>query len=1161
LDFAVLGPAGTPDELLPIAASRAGAIGIVNLEFAGRSARAAAALDRLAALGRGRAGALIDGAGGALDLVLDAPGDLDAVVIANSRPELLPDQLAAIRARGARGFLVAASLAAARAGVAAGADAIIAKGEEAGGWVGDEGTYLLLQQCLAELRVPVWAYGGVGLHTAAACRAAGAAGVVLDAQVLLARETPLDEHARGCLRAMDGSETLCVGPPGARLRVYAQPVTEAVEKLRGREASVADAQEWHDTAGLLVDWNGGLLAVGQDGAFAADLARRFVTVAGIVSALRSAAVQRCRTARRLQSFGDDAPLARSHGTRHPVVQGPMTRVSDRAEFAHAVADAGALPLLALALMRGDESATLLERTAELLGDRPWGVGILGFVPAELRAEQLAAIRSHTPPFALIAGGRPDQARELEADGIATYLHVPSPGLLRLYLDDGARRFVFEGRECGGHVGPRTSFVLWDTMIRELLERMPSGGGVSDYHVLFAGGVHDARSAAMVAAAAAPLAERGARIGVLAGTAYLFTAEAVTHGAITARFQQAAIDGSGTVLLESGPGHATRCLASPFADEFEAERRRLRDEGAGAEEQRRHLELLNIGRLRIAAKGVDRNPDPAGEKLAAVDADAQWARGMYMIGQVAALRDRVGSLASLHADLSAGAAAHLDALDELEAEPEPAPPAAAVAIVGIGAIVPGAGDARSLWANILNKVDAVGEIPETRWDWRRYFDADRATPDKVYSRWGGFVDDVPFDPIAFGMPPNSLRSIEPFQLLALLAADAAVRDAGYADRPFARERTAVILGAGGGGADLAVGYTVRSALPALFGDVAPALGDALGDRLPTWTEDSFPGLLMNVAAGRIANRLDLGGSNFTVDAACASSLASIALAVGELQSGTSDMAIAGGVDAIQNPFAYLCFAKTQALSPTGRCRPFDAEADGIAISEGFAAIVLKRLADAERDGDRIYAVIRGVGSASDGRDRSLTAPRPEGQMRALRRAYANAGCSPATVGLVEAHGTGTVAGDRAEVEAISAVYQEAGAELQSCAIGSIKSMIGHTKATAGVAGVIKAALALHHKVLPPTIGVTTPNPKADFPSSPFYINSEPRPWIHAAGEHPRRAAVSAFGFGGTNFHLVLEEYASAFLPDSESAVEPWPAELYIFHGGSRSELAERDYRAG
>ncbi|WP_040669214.1 polyketide synthase, partial [Nitrolancea hollandica] len=453
--------------------------------------------------------------------------------------------------------------------------------------------------------------------------------------------------------------------------------------------------------------------------------------------------------------------------------------------------------------------------------------------------------------------------------------------------------------------------------------------------------------------------------------------------------------------------------------------------------------------RVASKGVDRNPrfgqDPEAPKLVAVDAEDQWARGMYMIGQVAALGNHTRTLAELHAEVSKGSTRHLNGLPVSFPETESSSPEPAeVAIVGIGCILPGAPDLPAFWANILNKVDAITEVPASRWDWRQYYDPDRTARDKVYSRWGGFIDDVPFDPVSFGMPPNSLHSIEPFQLLGLAVVRAALQDAGFLDRPFPRERTSVILGAGGGGADLSGNYVVRSSLPSLFGESATGLADQLTGILPEWTEDSFAGILMNVAAGRIANRFDFGGVNYTVDAACASSLAAVYLAVRDLESRTSDVVVVGGVDAIQNPFAYLCFSKTQALSPTGRCRPFDAKADGIAISEGFAAIVLKRLADAERDGDRIYAVIRGVGGASDGRDRSLTAPRPEGQMRALQRAYAQARFSPATVGLVEAHGTGTVAGDQAEVQALSTFFARSGAGRQRCAIGSVKSMIGHTK---------------------------------------------------------------------------------------------------------------------
>jgi acyl transferase domain-containing protein/NAD(P)H-dependent flavin oxidoreductase YrpB (nitropropane dioxygenase family)/NAD(P)-dependent dehydrogenase (short-subunit alcohol dehydrogenase family) len=1171
-EFIVSSAATRGDGALPIAASRFGATGVLDLQFVSDREASVTELTRVAALTRGRWGVHVDDLP-LLEALLAADLDgLDAVLVSCSDPEGTSALLAPVlRSEGRRALAVATSLEQALAAQAAGAHAVIGKGHEAGGWIGEDGAFVLLQRLVAALEIPVYVQGGIGLHTVAAAYAGGAHGVVLDAQLLLARESQLGLAERAAIAAMDGSETAAVGAElGAAIRVYSRPGLARPSELREAQDRAASASAWREAVLTTVgdgSIDRGLLLVGQDAAFAADLARRFETVAGILTALQSAVEDAIAVSAAGNPLAEAGALAQSHRTRYPIVQGPMTRVSDSAEFAAAVSQAGALPLLALALMRAPEADALLARTRELSGDRAWGVGVLGFVPPELRAEQLAVVRAHRPPFALIAGGRPDQAQQLEDEGIATYLHVPSPGLLKLYLAQGARRFVFEGRECGGHVGPRTSFVLWDSIMRVLLEELPAGD--ADCHVLFAGGIHDARSAAMVAAIAARATERGIKVGVLLGTAYLFTSEAAELGAITPTFQEAAISADDTVTLESGPGHATRCLASPFAEQFAAEKRRLKGAGVESEELRGRLEELNIGRLRIASKGADRNPaydtTPGAPKLVTVAAAEQWDRGMYMIGQVATMRDEVTTLAALHHDVCAGSTEVLEALVVPEAaeSTRPPPPAPAdIAIIGLGCILPGAPDVDTFWANILGKVDAIGEIPARRWDWRRMYDADRSAPDKVYSRWGGFIDPVPFSPLAIGMPPKSVPSVEPFQLLALITAQAALRDAGYATRPFARERTSVILGAGGGGADLSVGYTVRSALPTLMEDAAPTLQRQLFERLPEWTEDSFAGLLMNVAAGRIANRLDFGGTNFTVDAACASSLAAIGLATKELDTGTSDLALAGGVDAIQNPFAYLCFAKTQALSPRGRCRPFDATADGIAISEGFATVVLKRLADAERDGDRIYAVIRGVGSASDGRDRSLTAPRPEGQMRALRRAYAQAGFSPATVGLVEAHGTGTVAGDGAEVQALATVFGEYGSGRQACAIGSVKSMIGHTKATAGVAGLIKAALALHHRVLPPTIGVTEPNPKANFAESPFYVNTEARPWLTGGADHPRRAGVSAFGFGGTDFHLVLEEYTGSYLPAVEATVDRWPGELLLWRGtrdeiaGSLASLAEQ-----
>ena len=834
----------------------------------------------------------------------------------------------------------------------------------------------------------------------------------------------------------------------------------------------------------------------------------------------------------------------------------MTRVSDVAPFAEAVAREGGLPFIALALLRRPEVERLLEEAARQVAGRPWGVGLLGFAPAGLREEQLAAVRASRPPFALIAGGRPDQAAELERDGIATYLHAPSPGLLEQYLRSGARRFVLEGRECGGHVGPRSSFILWEQACRVLEAAIAAGVAAESLSVVFAGGIHDARSAALVAATAGDLAGQGIKIGILMGTAYLFTREAVTTGAIIARFQDEALRCRETVLMETGPGHQVRVSRTPFVDRFAAERERLLALGKPHEEIRETLERLNAGRLRLAAKGVNRS-QAAGTPLVAASAAQQAADGLYMLGQVAALRDRVLAISDLHQDVTAGATAWIEqCASHLERAPRAEPSPAAVAIVGMAAVLPGAKDVATFWANSLNGFDAITEVPADRWDWRLYYDPDPKAPDRVYSKWGGFLPDVPFDPLRYGMPPSSLPSIEPAQLLALEVARAALTDAGYAERPFPRERTGVVLGMGGGAAQVAMGYAFRSYLP-MLDSVIPGGGTAAMERckglLPEWTEDSFPGFLLNVTAGRIANRLDLGGANYTVDAACGSSLAALNVAVRELRTGASDMVVLGGVDTVQNPFTYLAFSKTQAFSPRGRCRPFDAGADGIVISEGVAAVILKRLADAERDGDRIYAVIQGVGSSSDGRCRGLTAPSYEGQVRALERAYAEAGIDPATVGYIEAHGTGTAVGDVVEIEALTRLFQSRGARPGSCVVGSVKSQIGHTKCAAGLAGLIQAALALRHRTYPPTIGITAPNPQLDVKEGAFRLNVEAQPWMQADVDHPRRAGVSAFGFGGTNFHAVLEAYEGDPAATPQPPTRDWPAELLAWSAADRTGL--------
>ncbi len=1181
----VLTPPGLLDPALAIATSRVGELGVLDLEYALDHEAARQAAAALARHARNNYGLKLNCQQRELlsELLANASERLNLVLLTGHDPQLLRREIETIHQEGRRVFLEATNLEQARLGETLGVDGVVAKGNEAGGFVGEETAFVLLQRLLGRLSLPVYAQGGIGLHTAAACYAAGAAGIVLDAQLALARESRLPAAIKDGIAAMDGSETVCLGSElGERYRIYFRPGLSPVEALRQEEESLAtnaslETDEkraaWRNAVRQRVGWadpNQHVLLLGQDAAFAAPLACRFVTVSGILAAIRKSIETHCVTASRLCPLAEGAPLAQSHGTRYPIVQGPMTRVSDNAQFALEIAKGGGLPFLALAMMRKAEVIPLLEETRRELGQRPWGVGILGFVSSEIRQEQLEAIRLTRPPFALIAGGRPDQARQLEQEGIPTYLHVPSPDLLKMFLAEGSRRFVFEGRECGGHVGPRSSFVLWETMINVLLEHLTATkADGQDFHILFAGGIHDALSSSMVAVLSAPLADLGVRVGVLMGTAYLFTREAVATRAIVPRYQVEALRGEGTVLLETGPGHVTRCLPTPYTRTFVERRRHLLQEKVTGDHLREELEALNLGRLRIAAKGIARHPrhgqpapgnpgDPQTPRYISLDENEQYEQGMYMIGQVAALRDTVCTIEELHQEVSVQGSERLAALaaeevaDKVKADGvQVVAQPSRIAIVGMSCILPGAANLHVYWENILNKVDAITEIPPERFDWRRYFDPDRNARDKIYSRWGGFIGDVPFNPLDYGMPPNSVTSIEPVQLLMLEVVRAALVDAGYLERPFPRERTAVIVAAGGGLGDLGFHYGFRSYLPHFLATESEEVIARFSDMLPEWTEDSFPGILLNVLAGRVANRFDLGGPNFVVDAACGSSLAALDVAVQELESGRADMAIVGGADAVQSPFAFLAFSKTHALSPSGRCRPFDANADGIAISEGVAAVILKRLEDAERDGDRIYAVIQGIGASSDGKDRGLTAPRPAGQLRALRRAYAKAGISPATVGLIEAHGTGTRVGDVVEAEALETLLQESQAAKQVCAIGSVKSMIGHTKSTAGLAGLMKVALALYHKVLPPTL-VDEPNPKICHSDSPLYVNSEARPWLTTAEGAVRRAGVSAFGFGGTNFHAVLEEYQDPCLPD-QAASSTWPAELLIFCAWDRSSL--------
>ena len=1005
---------------------------------------------------------------------------------------------------------------------------IIVKGNEGAGKVSAQASFILFQSIANKYLkkgINIYIQGGVGIHTSAACLALGAKGVILDSQISLFPECVLTKDQKNIFSKLSGSETTVID----NFRIL----------LRKNSPKLPVNTKYSDVIPLLggLDINKNLLPMGQDISLSIDFVEKYKNLNTFVSSFYEATYGHIQQAKRLQTIKSDSKLAKSLDIKYPIAQGPMARVSDVPEFACSVADAGALPFIAMSMTTGDAACNLIAESSRLLNDKVWGVGLLGFIPTKQREEQTKYILEYRPPVVLIAGGSPALAKPFEKEGIKAFIHVPSQTLLDIFLKEGAKNFVFEGRESGGHIGPLSSFILWERQIYRLLKE----DNLSAFSVFFAGGIHDAFSSAFVSIMSSSLDAKGAKIGVLMGSSYLYTKEAVETKAILSEFQKLAIEENATVILQAAPGQETQSLKSPFTEYFGKEKEKLQRQNLDSKEIWIRLEELNLGRSRIATKGIER----IGTDLVKLNEKEQKEKGLYMIGQIAALNQKEITLDELHKHVAVDNNELLSQLPDIALPTSNTKPLD-VAIVGISGIFPDAHNIEEYWRNIVLGKDCITEVPDSRWNKDLYYDSNSTDTDKVVSKWGGFIPSIDFDPLEFGMTPQSLASIEPTQLLSLLVAKQALTDAGYENlSEIDLENTSVIFGAEGA-TELAASYGFRGYAKQVFGE----LPDVLKNSLPRLNEDSFAGVLSNVISGRIANRLNLGGRNYTVDAACASSLAALDLGCQELFSNRSDMVLLGGADLHNGINDFLMFSCTHALSRKGYSASFDADSDGIALGEGIGVLVLKRLADAERDGNKIYAVIKGMGGSSDGKSLGMTAPNRKGQIKALQRAYQNAGILPSQVEMIEAHGTGTVVGDRTELRALTDMFLESGAIKGQTLLGSVKTQIGHAKCAAGIAGVIKAALSIYYKVQPPTLHLNKPNPYYDKDSSSFVFNSHSGYW----DSEKRIAGVSAFGFGGTNFHVVMENHKKE--EEHNSCLPLWPSELFVFRGDSLIEAKQQ-----
>ncbi len=1035
---------------------------------------------------------------------------------------------------------------------------LILKGNEAPGKVSGYTSFVLMQWYLENSDFPIFIHGGVGWHTAPGMFAAGVSGVVLDDQLYLSQEAPLSDGFRDVIAHMEGNDSVIIGQTlNTRYRFFSKLGTKIVKTLKEREIFLAgdknsDVMLYDDIRTHITALDTeektplqSLFYLGQDAVFARYFVRESQNLADIIRAFFKNIDHALAKIDAHDPMTPDSALAKQHGTLYPIIQGPMANVSDTPEFAQKILENGGLPFLALASLPVDLAEKILAGGKEKLSC--FGAGLIGIETFNQTIDQhLELVKKHKVPFALFAGGIPSQIKELEAAGTKAYLHTPSVMMLENAIANGCRRFIFEGGEAGGHVGDLTSLVLWEAAL-EKVTHLPESQ-LEQMSFVFAGGIGTRHASCFISGIASILAGLGAKIGIQVGSSYLFTREIVDTGAIKKLYQDVICKAGETILLGNTVGLISRTVATPFTKKMSAgEHQRLREQMPLAE-RKKAFEKENIGSLLIGAKAFcpDFEKMSQGSEVcfAYFDEEEQYARGNFMVGDSLAFDAAPVTIADIHHryfDEKQVLLQNLNALEIFSGRENRINDE--IAIIGMGCIYPDAGNTEAFWENIVSKKYSIGPMPANRLNPDLYFDTDKNAEDKTYTNLAGFVADFNFDYHRFGYTREKADKISRSQKMVLDAAFQAVKDAGYLDensnlRPDFQSSTGVIVATCLGNElsnDLHLKYyypEIRFYLDQIedFQSLEPGDQKRLLTELKTGLANGHGyqpvhGSVLNIEASRIAHHMGITGINFVVDAACATSFAAIDCAARELLSGSHDMMIVGGVNTNLTPESFVGFSKMGTLSANGSF-PFDERADGFILGEGAGVVVLKRMKDALGDNDRIYGVLKGMGSSSDGKGKAIAAPSHKGQAVAFKRCFENikTDVRMEDIDYVEAHGTATTIGDRVELETLKSVY----GNHTPMGISSVKSQIGHLLGGAGMAGVIKVLLALNHKTLPPNGAYGKSADRLEIENSSLYIIKDAADWKRS-DDKPRRAGISSYGFGGINYHCVMEEFTPAYQP--------------------------------
>jgi len=1027
------------------------------------------------------------------------------------------------------------------------APAVALKGAEASGFVSKE-TAGVLYSTLRELvpqegrRPGLIIWGGVATpQAAAAFLCTGAQGIVFECLHWQTDLVSAERNRKELLSRLRPEHTVLAGHNlGIPCRFFDKGNSLAVKALKqyGDALSKGEVQDGvrrafalkvKETAVEALESDlsrNDLVFLGPEAAFAEAFAERFGrSTHQALKAFRREVIRLCREEAPRKAEGSAGnSAAQAMGTSYPFIQGAMTWISDVPEFALAVSEAGGLPTVALGMKSRADLEADLGRLREVMGQRAYAVNFVALPENPYLEEQLAWIEENRPPFAVIAAGEPSYATRLLEKGIQPIYIASSEGLIRMALEAGVRFVVLEGNESGGHIGEHSTLTLAQ-MALDLKRREPAL--FRDRFVVLAGGIFNRETvfrAFMLEADAVQM-----------GTAYLATREIVDTGALSPLYQRLIVESRPGMTAVSGEsvGLRVRSLKTPKMDAICALEREWAAGGHDEASFRRRLEALSANSLLVAARGIERPRGPV------MDEDACLREGQFMSGAVSGALLRVLTLSDFHRTLSEG---HLK-LTLPEKDESPAPGHAPrlrsreggerLAVTSMALVNSLGSTPAEIWNACLAMKSGIIEVPPSKWDHDFYYNPDPRVPWGTYCKVGAFQN-LRISRKELGIAPQDFSSMADSTKLTLWLAEKAIRESGLLESGIPRERIGVLVSQNSGeGAstitDLVLDVQAHDIIRSIKDVIpmTPELESAVETKLRsgrlTVDDTTLLGRLNCAAGGFVCNRYGFRGPSYAVTAACASSLVALYNAIQMIRNDILDAAVVGGGEELLHPSHYLEFSALKALAGiSGRerpahesSRPFDAERDGMVLGEGGAMIVVERASVAERRGAPIQAYINGAGASNN--DHGMVESLAETQTIAIGASFRDAGYGPDGVDLVECHATSTVQGDIEEVKALKAFFTSSNGTVLS----SFKSQIGHTLGASGLSSLIRGVTAMQAGVFPPTLNYQTPDPRIALEAGGFRVPVEPVEWPQPPGR-PRRLQVNAFGFGGANYVIQLEE---------------------------------------